>query len=298
MNIKDSSLLVCLGGALVLLGFGIYYMLNLYGYALMDDSKECIDDNLCIVKKYQPSGVAVIAENNTLVPVTVSREIDGKVECYQGEAIKKISVEPNASEKLAEINGCSFFEIPARFLDVKYTILRIGDTHDDSYLYKIPFCEGCSYDILQGYDAPFTHFGKHRYAIDFASPVGVNVHASRKGKVVGMESDYQEGGEDIELYDKGNYIWILHEDGSLANYYHLDKEGFSVKVGDYVEKGQLLARSGNTGFTSGPHLHFEVYVANSIKGPKTIPVKFYLSKDQIRPEVIGLGESPEFFRKE
>jgi murein DD-endopeptidase MepM/ murein hydrolase activator NlpD len=60
----------------------------------------------------------------------------------------------------------------------------------------------------------------------------------------------------------------------MAHYCHLQFKSAKVKVGEKIRPGELLALSGNTGFTSGPHLHFAVFKAKDGHGRQTIPVKF------------------------
>lgn len=83
---------------------------------------------------------------------------------------------------------------------------------------------------------------------DWATPVGTTVVASCGGRVskAGWGSGY------------GYVIYIDHEDGKQTRYAHLSK--VLVKAGDYVKQGQRIALSGNTGITSGPHLHFEILI--------------------------------------
>ena len=53
-------------------------------------------------------------------------------------------------------------------------------------------------------------------------------------------------------------VQILHEDGTIAVYAHLHWDSIRVRIGDHVSRGQYIANSGSTGFSSGPHLHFAV----------------------------------------
>ena len=60
----------------------------------------------------------------------------------------------------------------------------------------------------------------------------------------------------------------------MANYFHLKKSGSKVKVGDRVYAGDVIALSGNTGWSSGPHLHFQVFSHNEDMEVESIPTKF------------------------
>jgi murein DD-endopeptidase MepM/ murein hydrolase activator NlpD len=86
---------------------------------------------------------------------------------------------------------------------------------------------------------------------DFAVPVGTSVKATYAGTVVKAGPN---GGGDGPAY--GNAVVIKHANGKYSQYAHLSK--VKVGVGSKVKTGQVVARSGNTGNSSGPHLHFEI----------------------------------------
>ncbi|MGW2563801.1 M23 family metallopeptidase [Streptomyces sp. NPDC001514] len=86
---------------------------------------------------------------------------------------------------------------------------------------------------------------------DFAVPVGTPVKAASSGVVVKAGPN---GGGDGPAY--GNAIVIKHGDGKYSQYAHLSK--VNVAVGQSVDTGKVIALSGNTGNSSGPHLHFEI----------------------------------------
>lgn len=73
-----------------------------------------------------------------------------------------------------------------------------------------------------------------------------------------MKEDSDVGGLKDEYLSQGNYVMILHSDGTEAHYWHLQKNGVTVNEGDSVKAGEIIGYSGNTGYSAFPHLHFEV----------------------------------------
>lgn len=96
--------------------------------------------------------------------------------------------------------------------------------------------------------------------IDIAVKIGTDLFATFDGKVVARF--YKEKG--------GNQLVIANDDGSRSGYAHLNE--FLVNIGDRVKKGQLVAKSGNTGFSTGPHLHFTF---KNTDGKAIDPVKIF-----------------------
>jgi murein DD-endopeptidase MepM/ murein hydrolase activator NlpD len=81
-----------------------------------------------------------------------------------------------------------------------------------------------------------------------------------------VESDFDKAGLDLEKYGgRANYVRILHADGTMGLYAHLEEGGVLVQVGQHVRAGQEIGLSGNTGFTTGPHLHFAVQVNRGMR---------------------------------
>jgi len=100
---------------------------------------------------------------------------------------------------------------------------------------------------------PLTH---GHNGIDFGVPEGTPVMAAADGVVTRAELDTETAVHSNRGY--GYNVRVLHPDGSTSIYGHFQKDSFLVATGDNVKMGTILGRSGNTGFSTGPHLHFEV----------------------------------------
>lgn len=137
-------------------------------------------------------------------------------------------------------------------------------------LYLLPLARDAAQEstqIDQGYGGTFSHDDpENRYAIDFAVPVGTVVLAARAGVVMQVESGFDRPGLDRVAYGgRANFIRLLHDDGTMSLYAHLKSDGVLVRPGQRVTAGQRIGLSGNTGFTTGPHLHFAVQVNRGMR---------------------------------
>jgi murein DD-endopeptidase MepM/ murein hydrolase activator NlpD len=157
----------------------------------------------------------------------------------------------------------------------------VNARHDDSVVYDLPY-RG-THTVIQGFHGTFSHFGDDEYAVDFEMRVGTPVYAAREGIVVGTKTNSNQGGPDNKLANLANFIFIRHSDGTIAEYYHLRQGGAAVKVGDQVRRRQVIGYSGNTGFTSQPHLHFSIFRAIDGFSDQTFPMRFQTNTEIISP---------------
>lgn len=152
----------------------------------------------------------------------------------------------------------------------------VQEKFDDDYIYSLPFETGKTQSIFQGYDGHFSH--QNEFALDFDLKMGSEILAAREGIVVQVFNDFTRNCPDISCAKYNNKIVIMHSDGTFADYSHLKYHGSLVKKGDHVKKDEPIGYSGNTGFSSGPHLHFALFI-NRIDGKRTfIKTKFKTSE--------------------
>ena len=104
------------------------------------------------------------------------------------------------------------------------------------------------------------HVGKLRNAIDFIVAENTPVFAAADGIVTFVKDDSHIGGPSIEYWHDSNFIVIQHPNGEYSRYDHLAHGSAVVRTGQYIKRGQVIARVGMTGFTYLPHLHFQLFI--------------------------------------
>ena len=161
-------------------------------------------------------------------------------------------------------------------MEYRYEYL-IGDPqaqHRPAEPYRVPFAISSGHTISQAYPDTITHnTPDSQFAVDIAMPVGTDVFAARGGVVFDVAAQNLKGGADASNMSLANVVRILHDDGTYAIYAHLNWNSIRVRVGDVVKRGEYIADSGNTGYSSGPHLHF-VVVRNAGMTMRSVPVTF------------------------
>jgi murein DD-endopeptidase MepM/ murein hydrolase activator NlpD len=146
--------------------------------------------------------------------------------------------------------------------------------HSPPHPYRAPFAIGATYLVAQAYPVQITHVTPDsRYAIDFALPDATPVYAARAGTVINVRHDSFTGAPLPVMLDQANLVEILHDDGTIAVYAHLHWDSIRVRIGAHVSAGEYIANSGDTGFSTGPHLHFAVW-RNAGGTDVSVPVEF------------------------
>ncbi len=111
----------------------------------------------------------------------------------------------------------------------------------------------------------------HR-GVDFAASLGTPIYAAEDAEVV-------EGSERQDVSGFGGWVWLRHRiNGRVVAtiYGHMYQRDILVKKGDRVKRGQQIARVGNNGKSTGPHLHAEVWPGGRLYGTAVDPMPWYV----------------------
>lgn len=214
--------------------------------------------------------VVQVARNRYAVPVMIAWNMTALENLEPESATSGIAFLPAAPSPksagpavvLAELRK---IDIDVRYRRELYFKARFGDPRmkPQPYPYALPYPAGLTFAVLQGFHGAFSHRGSNEYAVDFDCPVATPVLAARPGVIVAANASAQGSGTTPEYldYKRTNFLVVLHDDGTLGEYMHLAPASIHVAPGQRVERLEPLALSGNTGFSSVPHLHFQVMTA-------------------------------------
>ncbi len=220
----------------------------------------------------EDGGLEIFADNAGYCPYTIDLKMELKnMESKQGNALVMVIPAQTTKQSIATVNvkdktKASSFGLKSAFY--------LGDATKKPPLeqtYALPFRKGDTHLMSQGYNGSFSHNGK--YAIDFNMDIGTDICAARDGVVVEVKENSNRGCPSRKCLDDANNIILYHDDGTFTEYAHLKKNGAKVRIGDRVREGEVIGLSGNTGFSSGPHLHFEVFFFD-MATKKTMATRF------------------------
>ncbi|SHH98370.1 M23 family metallopeptidase [Marivita hallyeonensis] len=237
---------------------------------------------VCIETVTNDAQITFIAENrHALLPVTVDVEMNLQNLRLAGGGSGPFVLQGREKVQLFTLTTASQGGWSYRYT-FSWSRGDITARHDDSYRYRLPYGSDQSFPVGQSCNGRFSHIGPQKYAMDFDMPVGTPILATREGRVVAVKEDSNRGGPSRSYENDGNYVIVAHGDRTLAQYFHLRQNGIAVQLGDTVRRGQLLGYSGNTGRSTGPHLHFEVIKGARGVESETVPVRFATSAGPVQ----------------
>ncbi|WP_095081249.1 peptidoglycan DD-metalloendopeptidase family protein [Pseudomonas sp. Irchel s3h17] len=220
------------------------------------------------VKKHKGTH-SLFVRNDLYAPVEVELSVGGlkNVRGAPAQPIRRV-VPARSNTRLVQLTAIRAGKPLAYTPKLKYSL---GDPTGATLAYRYPLpWRGGPFRLSQGANGQYSHYGpKNRYAMDIAMPEGTPIIAARSGIVVKTENRQSGRGTN----PSGNFVRVLHDDGTMGVYLHLKRGSVRVREGQRVMVGSALALSGNTGNSSGPHLHFVVQ-RNTGLGLVSIPYQF------------------------
>ena len=250
-------------------------------------------ENIKIYHETTSNGYAIYADNLEYCPISI--ELDLELTNMVSKDGKNTLFVVNSLQKKTLLTQISTVKknMPSKF-NYSYTS-NLGDSKQhipqENFDYFLPFETNSSFTIYQGYNGSFSH--KNENSLDFTMPVGTPITAIREGVVVKLVESNNIACPEKECVKHNNYVIIYHPDGTFAEYTHLKKMGVEVNVGDKVTQGQLIGYSGNTGWSTGAHLHLMVYLQR-LKNRETLKTKFKIgdgSKSEYLEEKINYSRN-------
>ena len=234
--------------------------------------------------------IALIAQNTYYAPIQLAfrlAQIENVADRTPRDGFKVL---PPRSETQLLVVGEAAQNVEMSFeYEFQFLPGEPGAEHHPDQPYRLPFALSSSVRASQAYPETITHTDpSSEHAIDFVMSVGTDVFAARNGVVIEVASDFFENGTDLNVNGpRANVVRVLHDDGTMSLYAHLNWNTIRVVPGQRVARGEYLADSGNTGFSTGPHLHFVVQ-RNRGGALVSVPIEFAGARGE--PITVRAGE--------
>ena len=223
--------------------------------SLLDLQQQLSANNATIANLQQQ-----LSANNAAIVVLQSQKdyyqnltttLSGNITVLEGQIEQLENAQLTCSSNTKEMNGKCISK------DIVWTYL--------------PFQYGFNIAASQTSNGFVSHNAGMLNAVDFPTPENTTIVAAISGIIVQVVENHSTGCPTSACQNESNFIVIDHGDSTFAMYAHLTVNGSLVEVGDSVDAGQNIALSGNTGWSTGPHLHFEI---KDLTG-NSMPLLFY-----------------------
>lgn len=262
--------------------FWLATLLFLYGVTPVRVFARCEDTNVVVTQKNFDNGMQFFAVVKNALEITMDFDCQSYSNASPSSKLptsfvltgpKKIEIirfKQKVPNKVWFVGPCTHhwkYGTPSRLVT------------DRNFIYELPFEREKRFAVSQSYQGKHSHNkdSESEFAIDFLMPVGTTVCAAREGVVNAIRDDSTDGGADRSFENCANFVIVRHKDGTYANYVHLNAHSVQVKLGQKVSAGTALAKSGQSGWSTEPHLHFDVYRVVSGKHRATLPVQIRTS---------------------
>lgn len=243
---------------------------------------ETSDEDLCVYQQRQENDVVIYARNRKAFDISLELDFWLRNMHLAEPGKTEFVVAASSHQKLVTLEISDPYSASGMQYSYWWVPGDIEAVHDSNALYQLPYRVGSTFYVGQSCNSNGTHQASHaRNAIDFSLPVGTPVHAARGGVVVDLHEVSNSGGLSTMHYDKGNFVQIRHADGTIASYHHLRTMGVKVDLGDDIKTGDFIAYSGDTGYSSGPHLHFVVLQPESARKMNSVPVTWLAARGEL-----------------
>jgi murein DD-endopeptidase MepM/ murein hydrolase activator NlpD len=202
--------------------------------------------------------------NQTLQNLGLNRDVaDANSSSFSSDLSSFLAISESANGTLKEVTDINRL---ARYLsEAVVPVEEIGDLIDsqNALLTDIPSVYPIRGDI--GHISQLFGQNPNPFTGQYYIHKGLDLSTYRQGDPIIATADGQVVTVDIDPTGFGNYVIIKHKHGFYTRYAHM--QSFSVTTGQRVQQGQVIGRIGNTGLSTGPHLHYEVHIGSDVVDP-------------------------------